>query len=58
MTFKNNNRTPRCPKCNEPMRLAKDAPRFAQFLPSQTFNCKPCGVGLTYWDDDEGGDRE
>jgi hypothetical protein len=37
------------------MKVVKDDPRFAQFLPSRSFNCQPCGVALTdYGDDDEG----
>jgi len=55
MTTKNDNRAPRCPKCNEWMRPVENAPRFAQFLPSWSFKCQPCGVALTYHGDaDEG----
>lgn len=45
----------RCPKCDEPMRLLTDPPHFAQFLPSRSFACELCHIGLSYPPDAEDG---
>jgi len=48
----------RCPKCNEPMRLLVDAPRFALFLaPWRGYRCEPCRIALDYPPDEDESDR-
>jgi len=48
----------RCPKCNEPMKLVQDAPRFAVFLsPSSSYRCDQCRIALSYPPDSDDGDR-
>jgi len=40
-------------KCDEPMTAVEDRPRFAQFLPMETFKCHRCQIALSHGDDDE-----
>jgi hypothetical protein len=47
MLYKNNS-LPRCPKCDERMRVDMDPPRFAQFLPWRSFKCDRCQTSLSY----------
>jgi hypothetical protein len=55
MLDKTDVRTVRCPKCNGPMKLVEDAPRFAIFLlPCHSYRCDPCRIALSYPGEDDG----
>jgi hypothetical protein len=36
-----------CPKCSNPMRLARVTPRFGGLPELRTFECRRCGVAVT-----------
>jgi transposase-like protein len=40
-------KTPRCPSCGKPMKLARVTPRFGGLPELQTFECRPCGSVAT-----------
>jgi transposase-like protein len=54
-----NNRTniPRCPNCDESMKLARVTPRLAGLPELQTFECRPCGETVTQSVDEFSGPR-